>query len=362
MRKVLFVLDNLEGGGAERVFANIGNGFARHNVHVEFLLGHKKGIYLELLDSSIPVSEVGGSSLLDYLKFFPKFFRNNNYTHIFTASHYTSAAAIISKRLSGVSAKIIQTHHYAHPASRSLKYVKGDLVLKSIYFLLTPMADRVIAVSEGSLQWLRRFSHRSLKGATFIYNPVFDDSIYPLAEETLDFPVPVSGKTVLLSVGRLAEQKDQLTLIKAFQVYQKKNSNSVLFIVGTGPLHHVLERYIKQNQLTNEVILAGFQSNPYKWMANCDVFILSSIYEGFGNVIVEAMALGKTVVSTDCPAGPAEILAQGQLGHLCPVSNPLALADAISLAVEHPIDVATMKQASQQYRIDNVVQQYLAIL
>jgi glycosyltransferase involved in cell wall biosynthesis len=362
MKKVLFILDNLEGGGAERVFVNNANGFVKNGIAVAFLLGKKQGTYLSMVHPSITVSEAGGTTFLHYLRSFPKFFRQHHFTHIFTASHYTVAAAVIAKKLTGVPARIFQTHHYSHPPSRELKYLKGDLVLRSIYFFISPLADKVIAVSKGSLQWLRTFSHRSLPNGSFIYNPVFDETIYSLAAEKFVFPVDVSGKTILLNIGRLAEQKDQFTLIKAFQLYLQQNQQTILFILGTGPLETQLDNYIKQQGLSEKVILAGFQQNPYKWIAGCDVFVLSSKYEGFGNVIVEAMALGKTVASTDCPDGPAEILENGHLGYLCPVENPVELASAISKAVKTPLDGEMLKRKSLQYTVDAIVQQYLAVL
>jgi len=117
-----------------------------------------------------------------------------------------------------------------------------------------------------------------------------------------------------------------------------------------------------ENRLRDTVILAGFQQNPYRWIANCTVFVLSSKYEGFGNVIVEAMALGKTVVSTDCPSGPAEILDGGRLGYLCAVQDPPGLAAAISQAVRKPIDPTLLEQESRKYMVEPIVQQYLELL
>ncbi len=362
MTKVLFILDDLSGGGAERVFVNIANGFADNNIAVEFLVGEKKGVYLDLLNSVIPITEVGGRTLLKYLTTFPRIFRQNNYTHIFTASHYASSAAIIAKKITKKSAKIYLTHHYSHPASRPIKYLKGDVILKLIHFFITPHADKIIAVSNGSLEWLRNFSHHKLPQGTFIYNPVFDNSIYALATEQVNFPIEIKDKIVLLTVGRLSEQKDHLTLIKAFGFFKQTHDNAILFILGTGPLQLMLENYIKENDLSDYVFLMGFQANPYKWVANCDVFILSSIYEGFGNVIAEAIALGKTVVSTDCPSGPAEILQDGALGYLCPLNDPVAMSASIEKALQKPFDVNILKQSANQYMISEIVKKYIEIL
>ena len=362
MKKVLFILDNLEGGGAERVFVNIANGFVENNIAVEILLGKRQGIYLEMVHPSIRISEVGSTHFAGYIRGFSRVFKQNNYSHIFTASHYISAAAILVKKWSGISSRIYQTHHYAHPARRELKYWKGDFVLKLLYYFTAPAADKIIAVSEGSLQWLRNFSRRKLPQGMVIYNPVFDERIFSLAEEEVDFPINVNGKTILLNVGRLTEQKDQLTLIKAFQIYKQQNLNALLFILGIGPMENELRNYIKVHNLKEQVFLMGFEANPFKWMDKCDVFILSSKYEGFGNVIAEAMALGKTVVSTDCPSGPAEILKNGGLGYLCAVNDPAAMANAIGTAVKSQFDPKLLQRSAWQYSVDNIIKDYIDIL
>lgn len=362
MAKILFILDDLSGGGAERVFVNIANGFADTNITVEFLLGEKKGVYLNQLNSAIPINEVGGKTLFKYLTAFPRILRQNNYTHIFTASHYASSAAIIAKKITRKPAKIYLTHHYSHPALRSVKYFKGDVILKLIHFFITPHADKIIAVSKGSLEWLRKFSHHKLRQGTFIYNPVFDNNIYTLAAEQVNFPIEVKDKIMLLTVGRLSEQKDHLTLIKAFGIFKQTHGNAVLFIIGTGPLQSMLQNYINNKGLADCIFLMGFQANPYKWIVNCDVFILSSIYEGFGNVIVEAMALGKTIVSTDCPSGPAEILQDGALGYLCPVNDPVSMSASIEKALQKPVDANILTQSANQYTINEIVKKYIEIL
>ena len=212
------------------------------------------------------------------------------------------------------------------------------------------------------MEWLRKFSHHQLQQGTFIYNPVFDDTIYSLAAEHVNFPIAIKNKIILLSVGRLAEQKDHLTLIKAFCIFKQTHANAVLFILGSGPLQSMLENYIKEHELSSYVFLMGFEPNPYKWMARCDVLILSSIFEGFGNVLVEAMALGKTVVSTNCPSGPEEILNKGKFGYLCPVKDPAEMATSIARAIQTPINRDILIQSTYQYRISEIVKKYIEIL
>ncbi|KAA9041788.1 glycosyltransferase [Ginsengibacter hankyongi] len=362
IKKILFILNDLGGGGAERVLVNIANSFYENGIKVEFLVGKKQGLYLDVLHPSIPVTEGGGTSFYKYLQVVPAVLIKNNYTHVFTASDYVGAAAIIAKKKSGVAAKIYHTHHYHLPQKRSLKHWKGDLVARFIHFFITPRADKIIAVSKGNLAWLRKFSNHKLPHGTTIYNPVFDDSIYTLAEEKINYPADISGRTILLSIGRLEEQKDHLTLIKSFQILKKTRPRIILFILGIGNLKSKLENYILENNLQNDIFLVGFDPNPYKWIADCDVFVLPSISEGFGNVLVEAMALGKTIVSTNCPSGPSEILQKGKLGYLCPVKNPAEMAISVERAVRSPINSNILKAASYRYRISEIVKEYIEIL
>lgn len=362
MQRVLFILKDLSGGGAERVFVNIANAFFENNIKVELLVGKKGGEYDDILHPSIPVFEVGGTSFYTYLRVFPRFFKKTAYTHIFTVSDYTGAAAIIIKKLTAITAKIYVTHHYSYPASRKIKYLKSDAVLKLMHYFITPHADKIIAVSKGSLEWLRKFSHHKLPHGIFIYNPVFNDTIYSLAPEPVKFPIDIKDKIVLLTAGRLAEQKDHITLLKAFSIVKQTYKNAVLFILGTGPLESILKKYIDHNNLTGSVFLSGFQTNPYKWISKSNVFVLSSIYEGFGNVIVEAMALGKTVVSTNCPSGPDEILQNGTYGYLCNVKDSDGMAASIIKAIQKPFDKDILMSASNKYRINEIVKKYIEIL
>lgn len=362
MKKVLFILDDLGGGGAERVFVNIANGFAANRIKTEFLLGRKRGVYLNILNPAIPVSEVGGNSLLAYLRSFPSFFRKGNYTHIFTATQYTSAAAIAAKKITKVPALIYLTHHYSLAAKKEFRHIKGYLLLKSILFTITPFADKIIAVSKGSLEWLKNFTHHKLPQGTFIHNPVFDDSIYLRADEEVNFPVDITGKTILLNIGRLTPEKDHATLVKAFSIYQKGNPAALLFILGSGPLKATLQAMINEYGLDKTAFLVGFEENPYKWIAKCDVLISASKYEGFGNVIVEAMALGKTVVSTDCPSGPAEILDNGKWGYFCAVEDAQQMAKAIEQALASPVDKEALIKQSQKYTVSEILKKYLEIL
>jgi glycosyltransferase involved in cell wall biosynthesis len=139
----------------------------------------------------------------------------------------------------------------------------------------------------------------------------------------------------VVTVSRLSEQKDFTTLLRAFRLVVDREP-SILVIVGDGELRARVEQMISDLRLTDHVIMTGFQSNPFPYMDDGAVFVMSSYFEGFGNVLVEAMSLGKPVVATDCPSGPGEIIRDGICGHLVPVGDHEGMASAILRVLQDP--------------------------
>ena len=360
--KVLMLLNNLEGGGAERVFVNLANQFFLEGVETAVLVAKRTGIYFEILLKDIPVYVLDSSSLREHKVHLKTFFQTHFFTHVFTADDIFLAAMVHTRQRSGLTIRHIHTHHYSSPAFRSLYQLKEDLLLRLIHRRYASKADKIVAVSKGSLAWLRKSSGNRLGDALYIYNPVFDDQIYDKSRESFHFPVEVKGKKVLLSIGRLNTQKDHVTLIKAFFELIKSVPNSVLFILGEGEEKIRLLKLIKKYQLEEYVHLVGFQQNPFNWIYHCDVFVLSSVNEGLPTVLIEAIALGKTCVSTDCPSGPAEILEEGRLGYLARVKDPMDLAGKIKMGLESPIDPDILKAASKQYHNNFVIKKYLSLI
>jgi glycosyltransferase involved in cell wall biosynthesis len=161
-------------------------------------------------------------------------------------------------------------------------------------------------------------------------------------------------------VGRLNEQKDFPTLIRAFKIVYEKSKNARLIILGEGSEREHLMHLIKELGLVDIVSLPGFLQNPFSYMHRSQVFVLPSIHEGFGNVLVEAMACGCPVVSTDCPSGPREILNNGEYGHLVPVGDAAAMAAAI-LDVLDGHGKAVPAAWLEQFSPEIIARQYIEI-
>jgi glycosyltransferase involved in cell wall biosynthesis len=195
-----------------------------------------------------------------------------------------------------------------------------------------------------------------------IYNPVDTDHIKTLATAPLEHPWFAPGAVpVVLSAGRLTRQKDFPSLLRAFaQVRQSRPAR--LVILGEGEERTSLETLARELGCRDDIALPGFVPNPYPYMAAAGVFVLSSAWEGFGNVLIEAMALGVPVVSTDCPSGPAEILGRGRYGTLVPVSDVDALARAIATTLDQPPEARRSIERASSFSCERIASQYLAAI
>ena len=181
-----------------------------------------------------------------------------------------------------------------------------------------------------------------------------------MAEETphhLWFPS--AGSPIFISAGRLTRQKDFPTLLKAFQIVKAQLPNAKLVILGDGEDRNELEKLAQELENQNSVDLPGFVKNPFAMIARADAFILSSRWEGFGNVIVEALACGTPVISTDCPSGPAEILGNGAYGTLVPVGDAQSLAQAMLREIAVPTPRNKLRDRANDFSIEKIVPEYL---
>ena len=187
-------------------------------------------------------------------------------------------------------------------------------------------ADRVVALSKGTAQEVAAMAPSVKARTRVIHNAGFDETGLHRMEEGVE-DLPQDGPLVV-ACGRLAEVKGFSNLLSAF-AQVRQHTAAHLWILGEGKQRAALEAQIRRFGLAGCVRLLGFRGNPFKYMKAADLFVLSSLYEGFGNVLVEAMACGTPVVSTDCPHGPGEIIEPGQSGLLVPSEDTEALAEAI---------------------------------
>ncbi|MBA2747160.1 MAG: glycosyltransferase [Tatlockia sp.] len=364
----LFV-PNMDGGGAERVMLQLAQGFAQKGLKVDLVLARAEGAYLSKvppevrlvdLKSKSPVILFKTLALVDYL-------RQERPKIILSALDIVSAATW-AKRLAKVPTQVIMSVH------TNLSYQfedKPDLVVGKLRAALVrwfyPLADGIIAVSRGVADDVAHLANLPPEKVKVIYNPVITPDIGEKAAAPVDNPWFAPGEPpVILGVGRLVRQKDFATLIRALAIV-RQHTPARLVILGDvdkrePAIKPELKSLITELGLEESVALPGFVDNPYAYMAKAKVFALSSIYEGFGNVIAEAMAVGTPVVSTNCKSGPAEILENGKYGKLSPVGDSQALAEAIIATLAQPMEPELLRQRAKAFSVETVVEQYIEVL
>ena len=193
--------------------------------------------------------------------------------------------------------------------------------LKLIFY---NFADGIITNSKGSANSLRYFVFNKNK-INYIYNPYLKEINKKKFKK----------KNYIINIGRLRKQKDQKTLLYAFKIFLKKNKKYKLLILGHGNLEHKLKALSKELKISNKVIFKGWIKNTEMYLKKSKIFVLSSVYEGLGNVLIDAINLNVPCVSTDCPSGPSEILLDGRGGYLVRVKSPELLAEKLNFSINN---------------------------
>jgi glycosyltransferase involved in cell wall biosynthesis len=281
----------------------------------------------------------GVAQVLGAIPALARYLSNERPEAILGVLDYANFATILARRLAGLPVRTVASVHN-HMSSAAANAQRPHLrhvipLARRLY----PDADAVVCVSDGVANDLAASVGVPSALLTTIYNPVITPRILELAGAPAPHRWFAPGDVpVILGVGKFRRQKDFATLIRAFARLRKKYP-AHLILLGDGPERAELERLTRELGIASEVDMPGFNPNPYAFMARASVFVLSSRWEGFGNVLVEAMACGCPVVSTDCPSGPAEILANGRYGKLVPVGDERALANTIVAQIDAPIGI-----------------------
>jgi glycosyltransferase involved in cell wall biosynthesis len=359
-KKIAFFIPSLRGGGAERVFVDLANNFAKRGLSVDLVLAQKEGPYLKDVSSKVNIIDLKSKrvlfSLLPLIKYLKSKKPDSLISAIFHANIITLIACLFCR------CDVIVTEHSPFSVTQKKLPLWKRFIVKTAMKLLYGRAKTIVTVSNGVAEDFVKKIGIKKENLHTIYNPVDIKSVLERSKEDSSHKwLKNKEKKVLLGVGRLTEQKDFSTLIKAFVKLRKKKEIK-LIILGEGKDRKSLEKLIKELQIENDVDMPGFIDNPYSCMANSDIFALSSEYEGFGNVLVEAMACGTPVVSTDCPCGPSEILDNGKYGKLVPVGDINDLAGAIEETLENPIEKKLLQERAKYFSVEKITKEYIDIM
>lgn len=363
MKKVALYIPSMNGGGAERVMLALANGLAEKDIQVDLVLNKMDGTYLKHASAKVNVVSLESSRVLHSIIPLAKYLRKEKPDVILSAMNYVNIVTVLAQLASGSNSKVVLSEHGNLTESKKNFGRVKNLIITSLMTWAYKRPHAIVAVSNGVADALSNELKIDRSKITTIYNPIFSEDLVKRAQEPILHPwIKKTSKSFILSAGRLTKAKDFETLILAFKEV-RKNKDCNLIILGEGELRYKLEKLIKGLNLDDYVQLLGFVDNPYAWMSKAKLFVLSSIQEGFGNVIVEAMACGTPVVSTDCPSGPSEILEDGRWGELVPPGNVELLAKSIIKSLDNlnKKDKKNIKDRAAFFSVDNAVDQYFNI-
>lgn len=302
---------------------------------VDILLVRSGGVLAALIPEQAAVFELNRTRVATAIPKLARYLRDHRPDWLISALTHVNLAAILARLVSGTGVRLIVTEH----TQISRRARTATNLSARLTYALTPIlyrsADRIVAVSEGAAEDLRAFARLPADRVQRIYNPVFEEGLLTASRAEIDHPWLNARHRVILAAGRLEPVKGFDVLLRAF-ARLRQTEVCKLIILGEGQQRPALEALTAKLGVSADVDLPGFAPNPYAFMSRADVFVVCSHFEGLSVVLIEALACGATVVSTDCPSGPSEILDGGKFGALVPVGDPDAMADAIRTALASP--------------------------
>ena len=360
-KKLALFLPSFRGGGAERVMVTLVRGFAERGVGVDVLVAQHEGPNAPAPSTGIRIVDLRASRVLKSLPRLVRYLRQESPDVLLSALPHVNVVSVLAGRLAGSRTRVVLTEHNTASLLASNSILFRARILPMFMRPAYPRADAVIAVSDGVADDLATLIGLDRKRIIRIYNPVVTPELLERAAEPLEHPWFGSGKSpVILGAGRLIKQKDFATLVRAFARVRERHE-SRLMIVGEGGDKEDLRALARSLGVEADVSFPGFVDNPYPYMKNSSMFALSSQWEGLPTVLLEAMACGTPVVSTDCPSGPREILEGGRHGALVPVGDPEALARAIAAQLGKPA-VPTAILRAREFSLEAAVHGYREVL
>jgi glycosyltransferase involved in cell wall biosynthesis len=358
---IAFFLPSMRFGGVQRVILNLVQGMDARGLPVDVVLADARGEYLGQLPSGVRVVDLKAGRLARSIQPLAGYLRREQPRVLVPSMTHANLVALWAARLARRATPVVVTIHNTMTQASTERGRWASLVEPRLLRIFYPWARTIVAVSGGAADDFARLLRLPRERVKVVYNPVITPELMALSRQAPDHPWLEPGqRPVILGVGRFTGQKDFPTLIRAFAEVRRQEP-ARLIILGEGEGRSSLEALVRQLGLEADVALPGFRNNAMAYMAKSALFVLSSAWEGLPTVLIEAMAAGTRVISTDCPSGPREILQDGRLGALVPVGDPGALAAAAIAALRAPAN-RVPPEALEPFTLDAAVDNYLSLI
>ncbi len=358
--KLLFFLATSGHSGVDRAMQNLLPSLARRGYKVELLKIKRHGPEIQDRHPNLKITPLPTSHVYSSFPYLVAYLLKNRPYCILTDKDRVNRTMILAKLISGNKAKLFVSSGTTISIDLASRGPFERWLQKNSMGKLYRLAQKTIVTSRGVALDMASYTGLPLKKIEVVPSPVIPSKMMEASIPPPDHPwFKGREKTpVILGVGELCMRKDFSTLIRAFSILRKK-MDLRLVILGKGNMREELKRLANELKVGEFVDLAGFKKDPYPYMAHSKVFVLSSLWEGLGFVLIEALAMGTPVVSTDCPSGPREILKDGKYGPLVPIRSPEKMARAIEKMLKAPPSPQFLKEAARPYTIEESTSAYL---
>ena len=358
---ISILLPDLRGGGAERVRIVLAHEFTRAGHDVEFVVMRARGELLEEVRSSFPVIDLAVPRAGSLPFPLARYLRRRRPDALLVAMWPLTGIAGLAARLARYSGRVVASEHIDFRETPSRKGFER-WALRYVGNRFYGRCDGIVAVSAGVADSLSEAAALPREGISVIHNPVRRFPPGSLdAKEQHELMGWLNSDARLIAIGTLKRMKRFDVLLNALAELRCR-VDARLLILGEGTLRGELQELAAELGVADSVWLPGYKSNPQTFLQHANAFVLSSDYEGFGNVVVEALSRGVSVVSTDCRSGPAEILQNGRYGRLVPSGDSSAMARAIEAILHEPINSVDLEARAADFAPDQAAARYLELL
>jgi glycosyltransferase involved in cell wall biosynthesis len=349
--RITFFIPSLAGGGAERMVLNLIRGLLDYPVQIDLVVARACGELKTQIPQGINFVNLHQNRVSSTLFPLMHFLRTNRPNILFSAVDNANLIAILAILLSRAKTKCVVSVHQMGSKFRQIHYGFREKILRNGILLLFQFAHKIVAVSDGVAEDLIHELKINPSCIATIGNPILSTQKF----EQLKNPLKkkVKGEVQIISAGRLVKEKDFQTLVDAFVILRKQLACH-LTIYGEGPERARLESQRDALGLTEDIDFPGFTEDIFQALTPADLCVVSSLTEGFGNVIVESLACGVPVVSTDCPSGPREILQDGKFGRLVEIQQPERLAEAMLASLKQKADRSLLQDRASDFTIEKI--------
>ena len=359
--RIVLLMQDFRGGGAERMFIRLANGFAAKGCAVSVVAVHAEGMLIDEIAAEVDVVDLGCARTINAIRPLRTYLERVRPAALLSGLVHMNTLAVLATRTLRPRPRLVLSER--NTPSRDV-FHSGSAMVFAAHVLIPwayRQADAIVAVSNGVADDLARMALLSRRRIDVLPNPVVPEDFAALLERPLDFEWPESDdRPVVLAAGRLHAQKDFATLLRA--VAEVAEPVCEVLILGEGEERAHLEHLATTLGLHGRVHLPGFSKSVPAAVRRADLFVLSSRFEGSPNVLVEAMAAGTPVIATDCRSGPREILDDGRLGPLVPVGDSKTLSGAIAKVLATPTPASQLQARAADYAVGRSIDGYLAVL